>query len=594
MLWWCEDLNLPVFEPKNVAGRCERFVEVKMTQPADPRPAFPADIDITRGAIADELGDWELAEALVPMDEVVLLNKIPGYADQADEVIVRGRLVGHRFYDVFEGRWRFRPLYEGVATILHERRGYWAVVDMAELPQGYDIHPDKIVEGRLPEERYRHVAVSTADGKTHGVAKLFRGRRLHVVKSWRAKPPLLPGRPSTLAEAAELNREHIERRAQEAVEFIKAVAEKYKKPVVVSYSGGKDSLVALDLTARSGLKFYVYFNDTGLEPPETYENLKAVEERYGVEVIVGAAGQRFWEAMEKFGPPARDYRWCCKVIKLGPTTEALKSRFPQGYISVVGQRGAESFVRAKTPRVSPSKWVAGSVVAAPLQEWTALEVWLYIFLHKLPYNRAYERGFDRLGCVVCPANEMAELVLVKEAYPEIYGKMEVALRRWHTEEEVKWGLWRWRGKIPGDVARWVKREEGAPLPVRITAKGQSLELEIDAEPNAETMRELLKMVGRPEGDLLRTKKGLVEIRGAGGRWSIRAPDGKTALDVAALVVRSAICGDCDLCVHWCPTGALRRIGPGRSFKVDEGRCIGCLLCSSACPAAQYLVYRNET
>jgi phosphoadenosine phosphosulfate reductase len=49
--------------------------------------------------------------------------------------------VGHRFYDVLERRWRFRPLYEGVATMLQERLGFWAVVDMSELPERYDNTP---------------------------------------------------------------------------------------------------------------------------------------------------------------------------------------------------------------------------------------------------------------------------------------------------------------------------------------------------------------------------------------------------------------------------------------------------------------------
>jgi phosphoadenosine phosphosulfate reductase len=593
-VYWCADLNLPVLNPGKVADKCSNFVEVRLTQPADPRPAFPADVGITRQAVLNELGNAELAEELIPLDEVVLLNKIPGYADQADEVVVRGKTVGHRFYDVLERRWRFRPLYEGVATMLAERLGYWAVVDMAELPEGYDIHPDRVVEGSLPEEKFRHVAISTRDGKLHGVAKLFRGGRLHVVKSWRAKTPLPPGRPSTLREAAELNREHIEELAEEAISFIREVAEKYKKPLVVSYSGGKDSLVALDLAARSGLKFHIYFNDTGLEPPETYQNLKAVRERYGAEVIVGAAGDRFWRAMKLFGPPARDYRWCCKVIKLGPTTEALKAKFPQGYISVVGQRGAESFLRARLPKISQSKWVAGAVVAAPLQEWTALEVWLYIFLHKLPYNPAYERGFDRLGCVVCPANELAELDNVKRSYPDIYEKMEAALGERFTEKEVETGLWRWRGKIPGDMARWVKREKGAELPVRLRVDGGGVEVEMDAEPYPATLRHLLKMLGTVEGEYeVRGKRGAVKLERRGSGWAISAGDGKTALDAAGLLVRSAICGDCDLCVHWCPTGALMRTGPGRRFEVDEKKCIGCLLCSAACPAAQYLVYRNE-
>ncbi|MEZ0319270.1 MAG: phosphoadenosine phosphosulfate reductase family protein [Pyrobaculum sp.] len=593
-MYWCEELNLPVLDPKAHVGVCSKFVEVRITQPADPRPAFRKDLEVTREAVMYEFGDLKLAELLIPLDEVVILNKIPGYADQADEVVVRGRVVGHRFYDVLEKRWRFRPLYEGVATMLAERLGYWAVVDMEELPVGYDIHPDRVIEGVLPEEKYRHVAVSTRDGKIHGVAKLFRNKRLHVVKSWRAKPPLPPGRKTTLEEAALLNKEFIERNATKAVEFIREVAEKYKKPVVVSYSGGKDSLVALDLTAKSGVRYYIYFNDTGLEPPETYENLKKAQERYGAEVIVGSAGDRFWKAIEKFGPPARDYRWCCKVIKLAPTTQTLKSKFPEGYISVVGQRGLESFQRAKLPRLSPSKWVAGSLVTAPIQDWTALEVWFYIVLNKLPYNPAYEEGFDRLGCVVCPANELAELEIVRRRYPSVYEKMEAALRRGFSDEEVERGLWRWRGDVPGDMARIVKRRQGAPLPVRIKKEGTGVEVEIDAEPNEATLAQLLKMLGRAEGYKAVGKRGWVEIKRTPRAWVVEASDKSLALDAAGLLVRSAICGDCDLCVYWCPTGALKRTGPGRSFVVDEDKCIGCLLCSKACPAAQYLVYRNET
>ncbi|MFN3804007.1 MAG: phosphoadenosine phosphosulfate reductase family protein [Pyrobaculum sp.] len=588
-LYWCVDLNIPALRPRG--GDCE-YVEVRLTQPQDPRPAFPADVETLREALANEFGDERL-KALIPGGEVILLNKIPGYADQADEVVVRGRVIGHRFYDLSERRWRFRPLYEGVATMLAERLGYWAVVDMSELPPGYDIRQDRVVEGKLPREKYRHVAISTRDGRTHGVAKLFRGGRLHVVKSWRARGPLPSGRPSTLEEAALFNRDHMEKKAMEAVKFLREVVERHKKPVVVSYSGGKDSLVALDLTARAGVSFYIYFNDTGLEPPETYENLREIEVRYKAEVIVGKAGDAFWRGVERFGLPARDYRWCCKVVKLAPTTRVLKERFPQGYISVVGQRGAESFLRAKLPRVSQSRWVAGSLVAAPIQGWTALEVWLYIYLYRLPYNPAYERGFDRLGCVICPANEMAELATVERSYPQIFERLEKAARREVAEEEWRLGLWRWRGKTPGDVAKWAKKSREGELPARLTKTQGGLLVELKAEPNLETLGEFLKMLGSVERYTARGERGEAEIRRVGGRWLIRASDVRFALDAAGLLVRAAICGDCDLCVHWCPTGALKRVGPGRSFRVDAGRCVGCLLCSSACPSAQYLVYRNE-
>ncbi|MCG2880563.1 MAG: phosphoadenosine phosphosulfate reductase, partial [Vulcanisaeta sp.] len=146
-LLWCDDLNVPLLDREVGARRCSSISIVRVTKPGDVRPAFPADIEITRRAIINEFGDEELAEHLVPSNEVVLLNKIPGYADQADEVIVRGRIIGHRFYDIERRIWRFRPLYEGVSEILALRRGYWAVVDFTELPERYDVHRDLIIEG---------------------------------------------------------------------------------------------------------------------------------------------------------------------------------------------------------------------------------------------------------------------------------------------------------------------------------------------------------------------------------------------------------------------------------------------------------------
>ncbi|AEA12153.1 phosphoadenosine phosphosulfate reductase [Thermoproteus uzoniensis 768-20] len=587
-IYWCEELNVPVLDPHDVADRCNNIRPVYVTEPGDVRPAFEADLEIVRGAVEYELGDASLRD-LVPSGEVVLLNKIPGYADQADEVIVRGRIVGHRFYDVVEGRWRFRPLYEGVSEILARRRGWWAIVDLQDLPVGYDIHRDRVIEGSLPERRYTHVAISTKDGKIHGVAKLFRGARLHVVKSWRARPRLPEGRPSDMRLFAELNRAHIERKAKEAVEFLSRVFSQYKLPVVVSYSGGKDSLVALDLVARTGHPYAILFNDTGLEAPETYDNVKEVVERYKAELIVASAGDRFWKALDEFGPPARDYRWCCKVIKLAPITKAVAERFPQGIISVVGQRAAESFQRAKLGKISSSRWVARTIVVAPLQDWIALEVWGYIFLHDLPYNKAYERGFDRLGCVVCPANEMAELELVRISYPGIYERLEEKISEHYKDETyLRYGLWRWRKAIPGDLKRFIKLSVKAEYPVRIRRTDRGLEL-AGVHPDAATALQLLKMLGevRREGDTIRVVQKDGEVRLSSDFSKI---EGRAALDAAALVVRASICGHCDLCISWCPTKALRRNSEGR-FVVDESRCIGCLICSKACPSAQYLVYR---
>jgi len=601
-LLWCDDLNVPLLDREVGARKCGSISIARITRPGDVRPAFPADIEITRKAVINEFNDEDLAKNLVPNNEVVLLNKIPGYADQADEVIVRGRIVGHRFYDIEKRMWRFRPLYEGVSEILALKRGYWAIINLNNLPERYDVHRDLVLEGSLPNTKYVHVAVATRDGRYHGVAKVMRNDRLRVIKSWRAKDRLPSPKPSSLEDFIELNRDYLERKARRAVDFLTKVFNEYRKPVVVSYSGGKDSLVVLDLTAQTGVKFYIVFNDTGLEPYETYENVKEVSRRYGAELIVASAGDSYWRAIREFGPPARDFRWCCKVIKLGPITNTLLNRFPLGYISVVGQRAYESFQRARIPRVSVSRWVTKDIVVAPIQDWTALEVWGYVLMKGLPYNKAYEYGFDRLGCVICPANELAELDAVSERYPSIYKRLEEIIREFSESQKlprefVDYGLWRWRRELPGDIARYVKVKFRVQYPVDIKDDNETTTVSVDRSISRGTFLEFLKMLGKIEqGDgafVVKGKLGDAEVRlGSNNEVIIASSNKSLRVEIAGLVARSAICGECNLCINWCPTKALKRVGPGPAFIVDESRCIGCMLCSRACPSAQYLVFRR--
>jgi carbon-monoxide dehydrogenase iron sulfur subunit len=45
------------------------------------------------------------------------------------------------------------------------------------------------------------------------------------------------------------------------------------------------------------------------------------------------------------------------------------------------------------------------------------------------------------------------------------------------------------------------------------------------------------------------------------------------------------CQHCEeaACTLACPTGAVRRLAPGKPVLVDESRCIGCSMCVQACP-----------
>ncbi|MDD6145900.1 MAG: phosphoadenosine phosphosulfate reductase family protein [Oscillospiraceae bacterium] len=98
----------------------------------------------------------------------------------------------------------------------------------------------------------------------------------------------------------------------------------YEKPLMICYSGGKDSDVLLELAIRSGIDFEVVHSHTSVDAPETFyyirQRFKELEER-GVRCSVEYPkykGKRtsMWQLiLIKKIPPTRLMRYCCAVLK---------------------------------------------------------------------------------------------------------------------------------------------------------------------------------------------------------------------------------------------------------------------------------------
>ena len=232
-------------------------------------------------------------------------------------------------------------------------------------------------------------------------------------------------------------------------------------PVMVSLSGGKDSLAVLLLVLEAGFDPTLLFLNTGLEFPETIENVKVTAQEYALDLVIADAGDAFWNNVSQFGPPAKDFRWCCKVCKLGPTARTIMETYPDGVLSFIGQRAYESTQRAKKPRVWENPWVPGQVGASPIQYWTALHIWLYLFWKKADYNPLYELGFARIGCWLCPASDQADYLEILKVHPEgerWKGFLETYAReKGFTQEWLDYGLWKWK-KPPGFMKDLMERK----------------------------------------------------------------------------------------------------------------------------------------
>lgn len=209
----------------------------------------------------------------------------------------------------------------------------------------------------------------------------------------------------------------------------------------VGFSGGKDSVVTLDLVQKSGVKYQAYYSATGIDPPEL---VKFIRENYP-NVIWKHPNYKghksFFGMIPLCGFPTKFARWCCDELKKYPTKDIpLNHR-------IMGIRAEESSRRAKRPNPSRlNKWW----IYKPIFSWLEWEVWEYIESNGLPYCSLYDEGFSRLGCVICPflCNPRSKgLQRHKDRWPKYYVAFEKAMRK----------LWDIRGKRSANTKRLFKQ-----------------------------------------------------------------------------------------------------------------------------------------
>ncbi|MCE4600324.1 MAG: phosphoadenosine phosphosulfate reductase family protein [Desulfurococcales archaeon] len=615
--YWCQELNIPMVGRECPDGGRGQFVNV--TDPGDVRPAFSYDLKRLEDGYRFETGSLNGFDMLRGYS-VVVFNKVP-FMDLMYEVVADGRIIGRLYWDPQVEHWRFRFSYPGIARVWH----------LEPLPRikvngsAKTLKRKWIYENTLGLPPGAQVAFEDVEGEPLGIGYVHpeSGKvKVHTI-FWRRPEPYASKRRSTWSDVIKANDYYLYYHSARAVKFIHVMNEKVNKPVIVSYSGGKDSLAALNLTLEAGIKPYVLFNDTGIELPETRESVARIVEEKGLELLVADAGDAFWRAVEAIGPPGKDYRWCCKVTKLAPLSRLLQERFPDGALNIVGQRAYESLDRARSPRVWRNRWLPQILNISPIQYWTQLLVWLYIWSRRLPYNPLYERGFDRIGCFMCPAAFTAEYRHVEETHPDLWRKWEGVLWRWAERIGlegpsatlwVRKGLWRWLTPAPqkGRLARriglnigdWKSYYKKWLRPsLKYFAYGEGARAELDEPLPVESIEDQYTVLGsfkvesRREDEIVLKGPSRVKVVFTGDRIEVEGAKGvlarELALDTLKLAFRWYACAGCKACEASCPTGAIKVVREGDGYRpiVDEATCIHCKLCLDNCPLADVTVER---
>ena len=604
-VYWCEECNVPLISDKcDIHGK-EKVFKLNLTPPADIRFAFKKDLEFIQQEFKRHYG-VDIYKIL--KDKIVLLNKTPG-EDDVYEIIVDGYIFGWLRFDPAALKWKPGLKIEGAISLwknFNKKMKKWVIIDegaVKSVKNGANVLPVGILEAEQSIKVGDDVIIISPEGEViaTGIAKknyngLISGERGTGIKTRRQKNVRYrEGKKARIADVLKANHSALEKKIKEARKFMRNTANRTKKPVAVAFSGGKDSLAVLGLALEEfGENFSIFFNNTGIEFPETLHYVKEIKEKLkdkNIKFIVADAGDAFWRAINVFSPPGRDYRWCCKVTKLGPITLSIKKHYPEGVLMFVGQRKYESISRYKQPRIWKNPWVPNEIGASPIFHWNALEVWLYIFSRELDYNPLYEERLDRIGCFLCPSSSLAELYTLKEEKPELWNEWEKELKRWRKrfnlpEEWITHGFWRWKKITKGQRALaekiHVKIPENRtwePLRYLLKEENKTFIIQLNTIVNLKRIKEVAPILGEVQIGENYIKAGSVKFM----KDAVYSKDANEAIQAYYLIKRAYECVGCGVCVGKCPEEAISINPKSKKIVVDSIKCTHCRECMDVCP-----------
>jgi phosphoadenosine phosphosulfate reductase len=247
-------------------------------------------------------------------------------------------------------------------------------------------------------------------------------------------------------------------------------AQYYNAPLIVTYSGGKDSEVLLKLARRAGIDFEVQHNHTTADAPETVRHVRETFKRLELEEIPCTInypyykGKRvsMWTLIPQEGmPPTRLARYCCKVLKEGGgrgrciTTgvrwaESVKRKQNRGIL----EQGRENTFfddNEESRKEFEACPIKGKTTINPIIDWTDSDIWSFAHSEHLRMNPLYCCGFSRVGCIGCPmasSNRITEFA----RYPKFADNYRRAFAHMLEARKVAGKPTQW--KTADDVFRW--------------------------------------------------------------------------------------------------------------------------------------------
>jgi phosphoadenosine phosphosulfate reductase len=197
-----------------------------------------------------------------------------------------------------------------------------------------------------------------------------------------------------LAEARELD----EGSAEEVLAWVET---RLGARAAIASSFAVEDAVLIHLASLYAPSIRVFTLDTGRLPPETFELMEEVRQRYGINIETWFPDRAAVELLERekgffsFRQSVKDRKECCAIRKQEPLTRALAGR-PAW---LTGLRGAQSAVKVDLVELDAEH--GGILKLNPLARWTEEDVWSFARSHAVPVNTLHVRGYPSIDCAPC-------------------------------------------------------------------------------------------------------------------------------------------------------------------------------------------------